>query len=63
MSGLQAEVMHAVEAPDRRRDGHESNEKWFYLRGPGPSGWIKTVVVFDRQRGRIITAFPRRAFP
>jgi hypothetical protein len=63
MSGLQTEVLRAVAAPDRRRVGHEPNEKWFYLRGAGPSSWIKAVVVFDQQRGRIITAFPRRTFP
>lgn len=63
MSGLQAEVLRAIKAPDRRRVGHEPNEKWYYLGGVGPSSWIKTVVVFETQDGRIITAFPRRAFP
>ena len=45
MSGLQAEVLRAIKAPDRRRVGHEPNEKWYYLGGVGPSSWIKTVVV------------------
>ncbi len=60
---LQAEVLRAVEVPTRHREGHEVNEKWFYLGGVGPSSWIKVVVVFATQGGRIITAYPRRTFP
>jgi len=49
--------------PDKFRIGHEPNERWFYRAGTGPSWWIKVVVVYEEERGSIITAFPRRAFP
>lgn len=63
LAALQTQVLHAVEAPDRHRPGHAPNEEWFYLAGAGPSRWLKVVVVFQAENGRIITAFPRRAFP
>jgi hypothetical protein len=63
MTGLQAEVLEAVRAPDRRQLGHEPNENWFYRAGVGPSQWIKVVVIYEAGRGSIITAFPRRTYP
>ena len=50
LAPLQADVMRGVHAPSRRP-------------GVGPSRWIKMVVVFEGDTGRITTAFPRRAFP
>lgn len=63
MATLEAEVLAAVRAPDRRRPGHEPNEVWFYRAGAGPSRWIKVVVIYEGSYGSIITAFPRRAYP
>ena len=63
IASLLAEVLQAVRAPDRRQPGREPNEEWFYLANVGPSRWIKAVVLYEQGRGRIITAFPRRAFP
>jgi hypothetical protein len=60
---LRAEVLRAVQAPDRRLPGREPNEEWFYLGNVGPTRWIKVVVLYEDGYGRIITAFPRRAFP
>lgn len=56
-------LMSAVAAPDRRTDGHETGEEWFYRRGAGPSRWIRAVVHYDDELGVIATAFPRRRFP
>lgn len=63
MTKLQFDVLEAVRIPDRRRAGHEPNEEWFYREGVGPSRWIKVVVIYEADRGSVITAFPRRAFP
>lgn len=64
MASLQAELLVAVENPDRRLPGRASDEEWLYLAGVGPSRWIKVVVVFDAGGvGRIVTAFPRRSIP
>lgn len=63
MAPFRGEVLRAVEAPDRRLPGRDPAEEWFYLADAGPSRWIKVVVLFEGGNGRIITAFPRRAFP
>jgi hypothetical protein len=61
LSDLQDPVVQAVHSPtiqQARPDG----EAWFYIPG-GPSAWLKVVVVYSGDTGRIITAFPRRAMP
>jgi hypothetical protein len=37
--------------------------EWFYAAGVGPSRWLKVVVVYEGQRGFIVTAHARRSFP
>ncbi len=56
-------LLAAVARPDRRVPGREAGEEWFYRCGAGPTLWIRVVVHFDKKRGIIVTAFPRRAFP
>ncbi len=64
LSGIQDEVLRAVESPSEILAGRTPDEEWFYLEGAGPSRWLKVVVVFDRpDSGRIITAFGRRRKP
>lgn len=63
MVPFHAEILRAIRAPNQRHPGREPNEEWFYLNNVGPSRWIKVVVVYEDGCGRIITAFPRRAFP
>lgn len=63
LAGYQAEVMRAVQSPDRRLPGRKDNEAWFYLGSVGPSRWLKTVVAYEHGRGFITTAFARRSFP
>jgi len=63
LAGYQAEVMRAVQAPDERRPGRQSNEQWFFLRNAGPSRWLQVVVAYDNGRGWIVTAFGRRRDP
>ena len=46
-----------------RRRGRWPDEEWFYLAGPGPTRFVKVVVHYEHGEGRIVTAFPRRAFP
>lgn len=58
-----AEVMDAVRRPDRRMPGRVPGEEWFYLANAGPSRWLKVVVHYQGDVGRIITAFARRSMP
>lgn len=61
---LQAAVMAAVAVPARRVAAPRwPGEEWFYARDIGPSRWLKVVVLYEQGAGRILTAFPRRAFP
>jgi hypothetical protein len=54
--GLSASPIAAAEAVGL-------NEEWFYLGGVGPSRWLKVVVLYERELGWVVTAFPRRSFP
>lgn len=64
LDGHEDEIVRAIETPSEMAPGRAPDEEWFYLRGAGPSRWLKVVVVFDSAgRGRIITAFPRRRKP
>jgi hypothetical protein len=64
LASLQDEVMRAIADPTRRVTSLPwSGEAWFYLSSVGPSRWLKVVVLYESGRGRIITAFARRAFP
>jgi hypothetical protein len=56
-------ILDAVAAPDQRSPGRETGEEWFYRGGVGPSRWLRVVVHYEHEHGRIVTAFPRRAFP
>jgi hypothetical protein len=56
-------VLNTVARPSARSTGHRTNEEWFYRRGVGPSAWMRVVVHYERDRGFIVTAFPRRWFP
>jgi hypothetical protein len=58
-----AAVLNAAVAPVRRLPARRPGEEWCYLDGVGPSRWLKVVVAYAGQSGRIITAFPRRALP
>jgi hypothetical protein len=56
-------LLKVVAAPDARVHGRRPGEEHFYRQGAGPSAWIRVVVHYERDRGLIVTAFPRRAFP
>ena len=58
-----AALLSGLAAPAIRRRGRWPDEKWFYLAGPGPTRFVKVVVHYEHGVGRIVTAFPRRAFP
>lgn len=63
LAGHVESVAQAVREPDRRLSGHLEDEEWFYLAGAGPSRWLKVVVHYEGDRGRIVTAFGRRSMP
>jgi hypothetical protein len=58
-----ASVTRAIREPDRRIVGRQEDEVWYYLRGAGPSRWLKVVVHYEGGRGWIVTAFGRRSLP
>ncbi len=63
LGDLMDQVLAAVTSPDHRVMGWAPNEEWFYLGDAGPSAWLKVVVVYEGQRGFIVTAHPRRSIP
>ncbi len=63
MTGLLDDVLATVARPDKRIPGRESNEEWFYRQGVGPGRWLKVVVIYEQQRGFIVTTHGRRSFP
>jgi hypothetical protein len=65
LAGWRRAVLVAVRAPTEVRRGRRANERWHYLLGAGPSRWLKVVVAYERdnERGHVVTAFARRAFP
>ena len=57
----QEAILRAVGAPAAVHPGRATNERWYFLRGAGPSRWLHVVVANEGDRGRIVTAFgPRR---
>jgi hypothetical protein len=59
----QARVLAAVRAPTERRAGRVPHEVWYFLATDRPSRWLQVVVHYRAGRGRIATAFARRALP
>ena len=56
-------VLDVVARPDERILARRPGEEWLYRHSVGPSLWIRVVVHYDDEVGRIVTAFPRRSFP
>jgi hypothetical protein len=56
-------VLVAIHSPTESHHGRKPNERWHYLLGAGPSRWLKVVVALEGDRGFVVTAFARRAFP
>lgn len=63
LAHYRAEVLRAVSGPDEIRPGRRRNERWYFLRGAGPSRWLQVVVAYEGDRGWIVTAFARRRDP
>lgn len=63
LRGHRDDVMRTVREPTLRMPGRTPNQEWFYLEGVGPSRYLKVVVEFTQDRGRIVTAFARRSTP
>lgn len=62
---LEAVLLATVASPTRRLAGRIPREQWYYLEleRPRPSRWLKVVVSYGEQEGRIVTAFLRRSLP
>jgi hypothetical protein len=56
-------ILQGLAVPAIRRRGRWPDEEWFYLGGVGPTSFVKVVVHYENGEGRVVTAFPRRAFP
>jgi hypothetical protein len=63
LAAHRSEILGAVAAPDEVRAGRRANERWYFLRGAGPSRWLQVVVAYEEDRGWIVTAFGRRRDP
>jgi hypothetical protein len=63
IEGYRERLLETVARPDRWVLTATEGEEWFYSAGTGPSHWLKVVVRFEEQKGLIVTAFARRAFP
>jgi hypothetical protein len=63
LAGELDEILRGLARPALRRHGRWPEEEWYYLAGPGPTRFVKVVVHYEGGEGRIVTAFPRRAFP
>jgi hypothetical protein len=59
----QTAIVRAVEQPTFRLHGRRQGEEWFYLEGTGPSRFMKVVVRYRGNRGRVATAILRRSIP
>ena len=58
-----ATVLAAVGHPDERVQARRPNQEWFYGSMPHRRQWVRVVVHYERDRGFIVTAFPRRSVP
>ena len=63
LAPYQAQLLAAVRAPTDRRPGRVPDEVWCFLATDRPSRWLQVVVHYQAGRGRIVTAFARRALP
>jgi len=63
LASAQAAILRAVSNPHDRQPGSRPGQEWFYGIGFGPSRFVRVVVAYEKGRGRIVTAFPRRRLP
>jgi hypothetical protein len=56
-------VLHAVRVPEHREQDPLPHREQFYKQHVGPSRWFVTVVSFEEQPARIVTAFGYRQPP
>ena len=62
---VEAQIAEAIHAPEIVRDGRTAGEAWLYRRLPESSRapWLKVVVRYGEEGGRVLTAFLRRRMP
>ena len=62
---IEAEITAAIRTPEIVRDGRTVDEAWIYRRLADGSRapWLKVVVRYGEEGGRVVTAFLRRRVP
>jgi len=63
LGDIRKALLRTIAEPHRRIRGRVPGEEWFYRQGIGPTRWVRVVVHYGPEGGRIVTAFPRRRFP
>jgi hypothetical protein len=56
-------VLAAVHAPEHREPDPKPHRTQFHKQNAGPSRWLVTVVSFEQEPARIVTAFGRGRAP
>jgi hypothetical protein len=65
IAAIEAEIAAAIRRPEIVRDGRTAGEAWLDRRLPDASRapWLKVVVRYGEEGGRVLTAFLRRRVP
>jgi hypothetical protein len=56
-------VMRAIGRPDHRAPDLLTTRERYFLRGVGPSRWLRVVVDFSEAEAEVVTAFAERRDP
>ena len=63
MAGQLDLVLRAIAEPDHRAPDARRGRERYFLRGLGPSRWLRVVVNFSGAEAIVVTAFPERRDP
>lgn len=63
MSEYRDAILRAIAEPDLRRPDVRPAREGYFLRGAGPSRWIRVVVDFSHSEAFVVTAFAERRDP
>jgi YD repeat-containing protein len=63
LANAQPSVMVAVQEPDHREPDPRPGRERYWLRGAGPSRWLRVIVDFSSTPAEVVTAFGDRNDP
>lgn len=63
ISSSQAGLLRAVQQPDHRESDPRPGRERFWLKGSGPSRWLRVIVDFSSEPAEVVTAFGDRKDP